>query len=363
MRDVSQVGGKNASLGEMLTQLTKYGINVPQGFALTAEAYREFLKANDLTLNLQKQLSRLNNQTLGNLSEVASECRNLILTSSLPVEIENEIRDAYEKLKNESQYEISVAVRSSATIEDSPTASFAGQHNSFLNVKNIDQVLESVKKCYASAFNDRAIKYRIDNGFDHLQMALSVGIQQMVRSDKASAGVAFTIEPENGNKNLIYITGAWGLGESVVQGAVNTDEFYFFKPTVNSNKKGLIYRQLGNKQQMVVYGEDQNVVWQETPMAMRDQYILTDDEICLLGNWCCTIEKHYQQPMDIEWAKDGKDGKLYILQARPETVTSKRNLNFLEIYHIQKPKKVKTLCQGLSLGHKIGHRLGRVIRH
>lgn len=324
MADVDSVGGKNASLGEMIKNLKSLGVRVPDGFAITASAYDAFLLSNDLPERLGAVLNRLNRKSLDNLEEISEKCRALVLGTPLPEIIVSEIRDAHVELMSHGITH-SVAVRSSATAEDSPTASFAGQHESFLNVCGIDKVLQAVKRCYASLFNERAIKYRIDNGFDDFEVKISVGIQLMVRSDRGSAGVIFTIEPENGNNNLIYVTGAWGLGESVVQGAVNTDEFYLFKPAIENNGNAIVYRQIGSKEQMLCYSNDPSrpIEWLQTTPSMRDQYVLTDAEVNILGQWSLAIERHYRTAMDIEWAKDGTTGKLYIVQARPETVHSR----------------------------------------
>jgi pyruvate, water dikinase len=350
-KDVPQAGGKNASLGEMIQRLTPLGINVPDGFAIVLSAYQEFLSLNGLTLTLQNKLKELNRKTLDNLSEVARDCRELVLKSNMPVDVSNSIRAAWQDLLKRHGNDVTVAVRSSATAEDSPKASFAGQHDSFLNITGADNVLQAVKKCCASLFNDRAIKYRIDNGFADMQVGQSVGVQLMVGSDVGSAGVAFTIEPEYGNENLIYITGAWGLGESVVQGAVNTDEFYVFKAGIGKSKNTLVHRRLGSKQQMMIYGEQNRTCWQETPALLRDQYVLNDEEVGLLGSWCLLIEKHYGMPMDIEWAKDGISGKLFIVQARPETVHTQRKQIAIKEYKL-KVKKEPVLT-GKAVGRSI----------
>ena len=352
LKDVALVGGKNASLGEMIINLTPLGIQVPDGFAITVDAYSEFLATNALTTVLQNELDKLDRKSLSNLSKVGESCRSLILDSKLPTKIEKFIKEAHAKLLDQGLIH-TVAVRSSATAEDSPTASFAGQHESYLNVTGTDNVIEAVKKCYASLFNDRAIKYRQDNGFTDMQVKLSVGIQLMVRSDRASAGVIFTIEPENGNKNLIYLTGSWGLGEAVVQGAVNTDEFYLFKPAIEKGKDQIVYRSMGSKEQMLVYSDqpEKNVEWKQTSPALRDQFILTDGEVELLGKWSLAIEKHYNTPMDIEWAKDGSTGKLFIVQARPETVHSHgKNLSLIEFSITTKEKPI---IKGKAVGRSI----------
>lgn len=352
MSDVGIVGGKNASLGELKQNLTSLGVNVPDGFAITVGAYSRFLAFNKLIPLLEDSLRKLDRKSLNNLSEVGEECRRLILQSSIPEDVEEAIRKAYQTLMEHGLIH-SVAVRSSATAEDSPTASFAGQHESFLNVTGADNVLKAVKKCYTSLFNDRAIKYRIDNGFGDLQVGLSVGVQMMVRSDRGSAGVLFTIEPENGNQNLIYLTGAWGLGESVVQGAVNTDEFYLFKPAIEKEKTSIVYRTLGNKEQMLIYSDasSKNIEWQKTSPAQRDQFVLTDPEVELLGKWSLSIEKHYKIPMDIEWAKDGSTGELFIVQARPETVHSHHKSVSLKEYKLKTNEK--PLLKGKAVGRSI----------
>ncbi len=353
MADLASVGGKNASLGEMIRHLSPYGIRVPDGFAITVEAWHEFLASNKLTEKIDQLCSSINSKTLDGLPEVGKTCRSLVLAGTLPVGVSKAIAKAYRDMAKEYGNSPSVAVRSSATAEDSPTASFAGQHESYLNVHGEEALLEAVKHCYASLFNDRAIKYRIDNAFPHMQVGLSVGVQLMVRSDKGSAGVAFTIEPESGNKNLVYITGAWGLGESVVQGAVNTDEFYLFKPTIGLDRNSLVYRRLGDKAQMMVYGgkDGKNTAWKNTPQALRDQYVLSDDELLLLGKWCYDIEKHYKLPMDIEWAKDGINDQLYIIQARPETVHGQRKTLELKEYALK--ATAAPLLSGKAVGRSV----------
>lgn len=354
MKDVAEVGGKNASLGEMIRNLSPLGVAVPDGFAITVTAFYDFMSFNALSPQIQVALDRLNRLTLDNLSEVGESCRSLILSGIFPVRPKTDIIEAYAQLGKDSGQNLSVAVRSSGTAEDSPTASFAGQHDSFLNVSGDDNVLQAVKQSYASLYNDRAIKYRIDNGFCDMQVGQSVGVQLMVRSDKSSAGVAFTLEPEHGNENIIYITGAWGLGESVVQGAVNTDEFYLFKPAVERGEQSIVSRMLGAKENMLIYSNtlDRNITWRQTPQALRDQYVLDDDEIRMLGKWCLDIEKHYNLPMDIEWAKDGETGEVFIVQARPETVHAKRKRNLaIKEYILQ--SKQPPLLSGKAVGQGI----------
>ncbi|MBU1823215.1 MAG: phosphoenolpyruvate synthase, partial [Bacteroidetes bacterium] len=350
LKSLPQVGGKNASLGEMLQTLGEKGIKVPNGFAVTADAYRFFLEKNSLTKDLTNLLASLDTEDLSNLHEVGEECRTLLRDASLPPELREAILSAYERLGG-----MAVAVRSSATAEDLPTASFAGQHDSFLNILGDDALLKATHNCYVSLFNDRAIKYRIDNGFDHMDVALSVGVQRMVRSDKASAGVIFTLDPETGFQDCIYLTGAWGLGENVVQGAVNPDEYYFFKRSIDKQKTSLIYRRMGEKENTMVYNPDpaadRPIMNITTPPHLREQWILTAEEAEELARWSYTIEKHYQMPMDIEWAKDGLTGELFITQARPETVHNQQKAVSLKEYTLHAPGK--PLCTGKAVGSAI----------
>ncbi|MBI1767201.1 MAG: phosphoenolpyruvate synthase [Bacteroidetes bacterium] len=353
MKEVDIVGGKNASLGEMIRNLSGLDIRVPKGFAISVKAYYDFLAFNELLPQLKKTLGQLDRATLDNLSSIGSACRELVMKSDFPESLKTLIKDHHAALSKKYGSNTTVAVRSSATAEDSPSASFAGQHDSFLNVP-ANEVLLAVKKCYASLFNDRAIKYRIDNKFDDLQVALSVGVQLMVRSDKGSAGVAFTIEPETGNQNIVYITGAWGLGESVVQGAVNTDEFYLLKSSIKAERENaIVYRTLGTKQQMLIYGKDEekNTVWQITSPAQRDQFVLSDAEVNLLGRWCYDIEQHYKLPMDIEWAKDGESSQLFIVQARPETIHAKEKKLVIKEYELETDEI--PLLKGKAVGYGI----------
>lgn len=350
MNDTSIVGGKNASLGEMIRQLSQHGIKVPGGFAVSVETYTEFMSHNTLHSIIQTNLNRLNPENLDHLSEVAASCRSIILKGKFPDTIKKAIESAYRALDN-GKGAVPVAVRSSASAEDSETASFAGQHDSFLNVTGVENVLEAVKKCYASLFNDRAIKYRIDNSISHLLIGQSVGIQRMVRSDLGSAGVAFTIEPETGNKNLIYITGAWGLGESIVQGAVNTDEFYFFKPALEKNIEALTFKCLGSKEQMMVYSESGGTEMKPTPSHLRDRYVLDSQDLKVLAKWCLEIERHYKMPMDVEWAKDGQSGELFIVQARPETIHNRENKISLKEFTLK--SKNPPVLLGKAVGYGI----------
>jgi pyruvate, water dikinase len=355
--DVASVGGKNASLGEMLTKLTHFGIRIPDGFALTVRAYRLFLEKNQLTAKLENALQKLDLEKLSNLAEVGENCRNIIASGKLPDPVVEEVIESYKALNGNR--EISVAVRSSATAEDLPTASFAGQHDSFLNVEGEDNLLSAVHRCYISLFNDRAIKYRLDNGFDHMQVALSVGVQRMVRSDKGSAGVAFTLDPESGFDKVVYITSSWGLGENIVQGAVNPDEFYVFKPSIDNHKRSVIHKKLGTKETRMVYAGGsgaKSITRIETPPHERSIYSISEQEAETLGLWCYKIEQHYQLPMDVEWAKDGLTGELFIVQARPETVHGQKE--HLSLKEFKLLSKAVPVCRGKAVGRAIAS--GRV---
>jgi pyruvate, water dikinase len=351
---LQEVGGKNASLGEMINKLHPMGIEVPDGFAVTVNGYRDFLSANKLTETLSQLLHTIDHKSLQNLPKVALQCRTLVANAHMPEDLKSDIVNAYKKLSG-STSNISVAVRSSATAEDLPTASFAGQHDSFLNIRGEDSLLNAVHQCYVSLFNDRAIKYRIDNGFEHMQVGLSVGVQYMVRSDESCAGVIFTIDPESGFEHSIYVTGAWGLGENVVQGAVTPDEYWVFKPTLVQDKNAIIGRKKGEKEHMMVYDEKgesgrpvKNI---ETPLHKSSAWILTDDEVLQLARWSYHIEKHYGMAMDIEWGKDGINNKMYILQARPETVHSQKEHG--KVYAYKLKGKGAILCKGRAVGRKI----------
>jgi len=354
---VKEVGGKNASLGEMFTELSSKGINIPDGYASSAEAYRKFIRENEIEGSLKDVLSSLDAGDSEQLEKAGGKCRNLIMEATIPEEIQDAILEGYKALKDRDKTLTSVAVRSSATAEDLPDASFAGQHETYLNIKNEDELLKAWKKCVASLFTDRAIKYREENGFEHMKVALSVGIQKMVRSDKASAGVAFTIDPDSGFENVILINGTWGLGENVVQGTVRTDEFYLFKEALKNGKDPVLLKTLGSKAKMMVYVEegenDATTENKETPEDKRNKFVLTDDELVKLGKWCLEIEKHYDKSMDIEWAKDGDSGELYIVQARPETVhSSKEETGRLKKYDIEQEGK-EPLITAIGIGDKI----------
>ncbi|MBD3627723.1 phosphoenolpyruvate synthase [Cyclobacterium sp.] len=353
--DLASVGGKNASLGEMIRKMTPLGIRVPMGFAVTVAAFRAFLREAELEAPLKNSLDSLDKDTLSNLPEVGRKCRRMILSTAIPDQIQAEIQAFYLKLgKNKS-----VAVRSSATAEDLPSASFAGQHDSFLNIKGPKALLEAVRNCYASLYNDRAIKYRLDNGFDHMDVGLSVGVQHMVRSDKGSAGVAFTLDPESGFDNVVYLTSAWGLGEMVVQGAVNPDEFYLFKPSLaKALSYPILQKKPGAKEHKMVFAKDGKKPLKIVPTTAGEKtgFSLEESDLIQLGKWCLEIEKLYDTPMDIEWAKDGKSGELSIVQARPETVHRKKALT-LKTYHM--PNKPDPLCVGKAVGKAIAS--GKVV--
>ncbi len=354
LSSLPQVGGKNASLGEMFNNLKTLGIEVPNGFAVTVAGYRAFLKINNLTDELRNLLASVDVKTLSNLPQIALKCREKVSDGKLPEDLKKEIIKGYRALIT-GQGNVSVAVRSSATAEDLPTASFAGQHESFLNIRGEENVLDAVLKCYVSLFHDRAIKYRIDNGFDHMQVGLSAGIQLMVRSDLGCSGVNFTIDPESGFEKTVYITGAWGLGENIVQGAVIPDEFWVFKPTLILGKNALISRKKGDKENTMVYDEtgqgSRKIKNLETPAEKRSAWVLSDAEILQLARWSCSIESHYGVAMDIEWAKDGITNKMYIVQARPETIFSGKKHGLFYTYKLK--EKGKVLCRGKAVGKKI----------
>lgn len=359
IQDISRVGGKNASLGEMVRGLQSKGLHVPDGFATTSDAYWHLLHANHLKDRIDSLLRELKNKP-NSLRKVGRAIRRTILASELPAEVAEQIRAAYRDLgKKYNTTDVDVAVRSSATAEDLPDASFAGQQESFLNVRGENQVLEACRKCYASLFTDRAIAYRREKGFDHMKVALSIGIQKMVRSDLAGSGVMFTIDTESGFPDVIVINAAWGLGENVVQGAVNPDQYTVFKPLLSSQAhKPIIEKTLGDKHQKMIYlprrspkaGKGGTINIPSTAKE-RTSYVLTDDEILTLSNWAVEIETYYQKPMDIEWAKDGISKELFIVQARPETVHSRERGGALKTYKLTKPGK--KLLEGLAIGEAI----------
>ena len=361
LSDLAQVGGKNASLGEMRKELISKGVNIPDGFAITAYAYRHLLSKTGITDEITKLLSDLNTHDIKNLSERGKKIRSLIYNAKLPDDLRKEIIKAYKKLCDEYGSNTDVAVRSSATAEDLPNASFAGQQETFLNIRGEDALIDACKKCFASLFTDRAISYRVDKDFDHMSVALSIGVQKMVRSDLASSGVIFSIDTETGFKEAILITGAYGLGETIVQGTVNPDEFYVFKPTLKAGFRSIIQKKLGTKEIKMIYASEtdsESTVINPVPLEDRNRFCITDDEILTLAKWTMIIEDHYSQkagyfkPMDIEWGKDGKTGELFILQARPETVQSQKDVNVLEDYILLEKKE--PIVKGTSVGSKIG---------
>lgn len=354
MHDVELVGGKNSSLGEMIQHLSKAGVSVPDGFATTAEAYREFLAHEGLADRINAQLSALDVDDVQTLAKTGKAIREAVIKAPFPAALEKEIRAAYQQLLDQAGVEISVAVRSSATAEDLPDASFAGQQETFLNVRGIEDVLEKMKEVFASLFNDRAIAYRVHQGFDHSKVALSAGVQRMVRSDIGSSGVMFTMDTESGFRDAVFITSSYGLGEAVVQGAVNPDEFYVYKPGLKAKRPAILKRGLGEKAKKMVYANTGGKAVEFVPVAEaeRRQFSLNDADITDLATQAMTIEAHYGRPMDIEWGKDGLDGKIYILQARPETVKSRASGNTLRRYKLKGRSTV--LAEGRAIGQKIG---------
>jgi pyruvate,water dikinase len=349
-KDVALVGGKNASLGEMFSRLTRKGINIPDGFATTSFAYWYFLKKNKLLPKLKESFKGLNIKNIKNLQKVGRETRNLILKSELPEELEKEVMGAYRKLGKKYGKSPDVAVRSSATAEDLPSASFAGLHETYLNVKGEKELLGAVKKCIASLFNERAIFYREEKDFSHFKIALSVGVQKMVRSDLASAGVIFTLDTETGFRNVILINGSWGLGEMVVKGKVVPDEFLVFKPTLKEGFVPIISRALGTKRRKLVYSKEETKE-ARVPLRAQRKFILNDEEILRLAAWARMVEEHYGLPMDIEWAKDGRSGQLFIVQARPETVHAPKEVKSYVQYVLK--GKGRLLLEGEAIGSKI----------
>ena len=352
--DVSEVGGKNASLGEMISSLKEKNIKIPDGFATTAKAYREFIEDSGIDDLISSLMEKLKNDEIS-LEKAGKQIRRKFLQEEFTDELEDDIRGAYDKLCEEYESEeTDVAVRSSATAEDLPEASFAGQQESYLNVRGKDELIDACRKCFASLFTNRAISYREEQGFDHLKVALSVGVQKMIRSDKSGSGVMFTLDTDTGFKDVILINAAWGLGENVVQGSVTPDEYMVFKPLID--QKGVepvIEKELGSKEKKMIYSEDgddktRNV---ETSQKERNAYVLEDHEIQRLASWAALIEEHYEKPMDIEWAKDGPDGDLYILQARPETVQSQKKSGALKSYKLK--EKSDVIAEGVAIGEAI----------
>ncbi len=363
MRDIEQVGGKNASLGEMIGQLSKAGIRVPGGFATTADAFREFLGGSALAARIEARLKGLDADDVEALGRCGAEIRGWIEATPLPKQLESEVAQAYKELTAGDE-SVSVAVRSSATAEDLPDASFAGQQETFLNIRGLDNVMAALKNVFASLYNDRAISYRCHRGFGHSSVALSAGVQRMARSDLGASGVMFTLDTESGFRDVVFITASWGLGELVVQGAVNPDEFYVHKPMLRGGKFPVIRRGLGSKLQKMVFAEQAraglSVKTVDVPEAERNRFCLSDEDAIELARSALKIEEHYQRPMDIEWAKDGADGRIYILQARPETVKSRKSAEGQERFLLK--QKSEVLASGRAIGHKIGAGIVRAVK-
>ena len=363
LSDLGRVGGKNASLGEMIGNLAKLGVSVPGGFATTAFAFQQFIAQSGLAERIQKKLATLDVDDVDTLTKAGAEIRSWVIDTPLIPEFDQAVRAAYVKLcKDAGADNIAVAVRSSATAEDLPDASFAGQQETFLNVSGADDVIHKVKEVFASLYNDRAIAYRVHHGFKHEDVFLSAGVQLMVRSDVGAAGVLFTLDTESGFRDAVFITGSYGLGEMVVQGAVNPDEFYVYKPTLRAGKPAILRRQRGAKQQRMVYSSKpgERVRIEETPAGERAKFCISDADVHELAKQALVIEQHYERPMDIEWAKDGNTGKIYIVQARPETVKSRGRATQIERFQLKARGKV--LAEGRAIGQKIGAGTARVIR-
>ncbi|MEZ5443520.1 MAG: phosphoenolpyruvate synthase [Lysobacterales bacterium] len=362
LSDLAEVGGKNASLGEMIGHLAQAGVDVPGGFATTASAFRSFLAQSGLAERIAARVADLDIDDTVALAAAGRDIRQWMVETPLTAELEQAIRDGYAELgRRLGHADPAVAVRSSATAEDLPDASFAGQQETFLNVVGIEQVLHKVHEVFASLYNDRAIAYRVHHGFDHGDVALSAGIQQMVRSDLACSGVLFTLDTESGFRDAVFVTGSWGLGEMVVQGAVNPDEFYLYKPSLHAGRRALLRRSLGAKQQRMVYSDTpgERVRIEPTPDALRQQFCLDEAELAQLGKIAMAIEAHYQRPMDVEWAKDGQTGRLFVVQARPETVRSRDDAMTLEKFRLDQRGPV--LTEGRAIGQRIGAGPARVV--
>ncbi len=369
INDVPIVGGKNASLGEMYRELSSKGVRIPNGFAITADAYRYLVEAGGIMPEMKKNLDGIDKNNLEDFARRGHRLRELIYQVTLPSDLTDEINAAYSGICKQYGENADVAVRSSATAEDLPTASFAGQQETYLNIMGSAQLLDACRRCFASLFTDRAISYRIDQGFDHFKVALSIGVMKMIRSDQAASGVMFSLDTETGFRDVVLISGAYGLGENVVQGAVNTDEFYVFKPTLRTGHRPVISKKLGDKSIKMIYGSGTSKVLTrnvDVSVSERQRFCLSDDEILELARYALTIEDHYSQragknqPMDMEWAKDGISGELFIVQARPETVQSQKAIDFLEIYHLEGTGDV--LASGSSVGEKIAAGKAHVIK-
>jgi pyruvate,water dikinase len=366
--DIPLVGGKNASLGELVRELASRGIKVPNGFAVTAKAYWDFIASAGLEGKFRGILADLDTGDAANLQQRGSALRQAVMSASLPDELKQEIAAAYRALSEAAGGQLDVAVRSSATAEDLPDASFAGQQETYLNVQGETALLENCKRCFASLFTDRAISYRQDKGFDHFKVGLSIGVQRMVRSDLAAAGVMFSIDTETGFSDVVLIEAAYGLGENVVQGAVSPDEYYVFKPTLKKGHRPILHKSLGTKEFKLVYDIGGGKMVKNIPVSADDRlrFAISDDEVLRLAHWACLIEDHYSHkhghymPMDMEWAKDGRSGELFIVQARPETVQSQKQFDTLEVYRLK--EKARVLAQGRSIGEKIAQGPVRIVR-
>ncbi len=362
IEDVPTVGGKNASLGEMYRELTSKGVNIPNGFAITAEGYRHLITETGIKGKMEETLAGVDKKNIADLATRGKRVRDLLLGAGIPDDLWKEIKNAYDQLCEQYGADTDVAVRSSATAEDLPTASFAGQQETYLNVRGYPSLREACSKCYASLFTDRAISYRLDQGFGQFEVALSIGIMKMVRSDLASSGVIFTLDTETGFRDVVFITASYGLGENIVQGAVNPDEYYVFKPTLKKGYRPIIRKQRGEKEKKLIYGQGgskeltRNV---EVPTEDRRRFCLTDDEVLKLSSYAVTIEDHYSTklghdtPQDIEWAKDGNTGELFIVQSRPETVQSQRSMDVLETYVLEKRGEVLVQRQKRRLQDRV----------
>ena len=361
IKDVPSVGGKNASLGEMYQKLTKKGVSIPNGFAITAKAYQDVIRYNKLDAKIRTALRGLNTKDVRDLSKRGKEVRDLIVNAEFPEKLTKEIYLSYDRLCKEYGKDTDVAVRSSATAEDLPDASFAGQQETYLNIRGRESLIRACKKCFASLFTNRAISYRVDKKFNHFKVYLSIGVQKMVRSDKASSGVMFSIDTDSGFKDVVIINAAYGLGENVVQGAVNPDTYMIFKPTLKQGYKPIIQKMVGEKEMKMIYTSNQDKPTKNIPTSEKERssFVLEEDEILQLAKWACIIEDHYKKGMDMEWAKDGNTDKLFIVQARPETFQSQKNVNIVEEYILQKHSN--KIAQGQSVGAKIGAGKSHVI--
>ncbi|PKO85397.1 MAG: phosphoenolpyruvate synthase, partial [Betaproteobacteria bacterium HGW-Betaproteobacteria-12] len=364
MTDVDQVGGKNSSLGEMISQLADTGVRVPGGFATTAHAYRVFLAQSGLDAKINAVLDALDVDDVNALVKAGAEIRQWIIDTPFPMDLTIAVTEQYQRLVADSTADMSFAVRSSATAEDLPDASFAGQQETFLNIVGLENIMHAIKEVFASLYNDRAISYRVHKGFVHADVALSAGIQRMVRSDKGAAGVMFTLDTESGFRDAVFVTSSYGLGETVVQGAVNPDEFYVHKPMLEAGKKAVVRRNLGSKMIKMTFAAEKvagkSTITEDVPESQRHQFSINDEEVMELARYAQIIEKHYGRPMDIEWGKDGVDGKLYILQARPETVQSQAAAGKQEKFKLKSFSKV--LASGRAIGQKIGVGPVRIVK-